>query len=173
MTDVDTSEIEMPTYKTEPIENYDQSFQDVAEELFRRMPGRAGGKIEKGSYSFRMSNSSNETIAKIVIYQRGLGVEMRGQLPWLNDGVYILIRTSNRFGTVLWSELESRLLSEIARVRRDADVSIAPNYEQLFAHFPVMAGENWGRVTELVTHAVDCANELGERGPNNPMTLPL
>jgi hypothetical protein len=162
----------MPSYQTVPLQNYDQSFQNVAEELFRRIPVRAGGTIEKGSYSFKMSNYSKETIGKIVIYQRGLGVEMQGQLPWLSNGVYVLIRTSNRFGTLLWNDLESRILPGIARVRRDADVSIAPNFEERFAHFPVMAGENLGWIADLVAYVVDCADELGLRCGASATTPP-
>jgi hypothetical protein len=105
----------MSTYQTVPLQDYDQSFQDVAGELFRRTPIRSGGTIEKGSYSFKMSNYSKETIAKIVIYQRGLGVEMQGQLPWLSDGVYVLIRTSNRFGTLLPDETLKILATDYFR----------------------------------------------------------
>jgi hypothetical protein len=71
----------MSTYKTAPLVDYSQNFQDVAAELFQLVSPSSGGKTEKGSYSFRMSNYSHEMTAKIVIYERGKGMAMRGDLP--------------------------------------------------------------------------------------------
>ena len=151
----------MPTYKTEPLANYRQEFQDIAASLFRQVLPRSGGKAEKGSYSFRMSVSSSETIVKIVIYQRGIGVEMRGELPWRTDGVYVLVRTNGTFGDNLWSDIPWRASRFTHRVVRTDEVALAPNHEEHFAYFPVMAGEGLGEIADFIALLMDRANTLG------------
>ena len=71
----------MPTHKRAPLVDYEQSFQDIAAELYGLVPARCGGKAEKGSYSFRLSPYSHETTAKIVVYEKHRGLAMLGELP--------------------------------------------------------------------------------------------
>jgi hypothetical protein len=80
----------MATYKTAPRVDYDLSFQDVAQRLFDLASNRLVHGLavkEKGSYSLRPKNRLQETVVKILIFQRAFGVQMRGELPWRDDGV--------------------------------------------------------------------------------------
>jgi len=65
--------------------DYDLSFQGVAQRLFELASNRLVHGLavtEKGSYSFRPTNRSQETVVKILIFQRALGIQMQGELPW-------------------------------------------------------------------------------------------
>jgi hypothetical protein len=152
----------MPTYQTRPMEEYSQEFQNIAANLFQLVPTRCGGKAEKGSYSFRMSVYSSETAAKIVIYEQRLGVEMRGSLPWRTDGVYVLVRTNGTCGAALWNDISWRSSRFAARIVREDDIAIAPNHEEHFAYFPVMAGENPSEIAAFLAFLMDRANALGQ-----------
>jgi hypothetical protein len=126
----------MATYKTAPRVAYGLSFQDVAQRLFDLVSNRLVHGVpvtEKGSYSFRPRNRSQETVVKILIFQRVLGIQMQGELPWRNDGVYVLVRTNGEFGDVIWQDpfgMDSRFR---ARMSRDENVGTAPNYNARFA----------------------------------------
>jgi hypothetical protein len=61
---------------------------------------------------------------------------MQGQLPWRDDGVYVLVRTNGEFGDVLWQDptvMDSRFRE---RMRREEHVGTAPNYTARFALLP-------------------------------------
>jgi hypothetical protein len=152
----------MATYKTVPRIDYDLSFQDVAQRLFdaaRNRLVRGVAISEKGSYSFRPTNRSQETVVKILIFQRGLGVQMQGLLPLRDDGVYVLVRTDGPFGDVLWQgspAMDSRFRG---RMRRDENVGTAPNYTARFAYFPVMAGESLDAIAGFVAALVELASQ--------------
>jgi hypothetical protein len=148
----------MPSYQTSPLVEYEQDFQDIAADLFQRVPTRCGGKSEKGSYSFRMSNHSQETTAKIVIYERECGVAMRGELPWRNDGVYVLVRANGVSANALWNEITTRHRHFAARFLRSDDMAFSPNHDETFASFPVMAGESLDNIADFITSLMDYAN---------------
>jgi len=147
----------MASYKSAPVWDYDQGFQDVARDVFVRVSARLPGQHateRKGSWSFIVAD---ETIAKIEIFQHGLGMEMQGQLPWRNEGVYVLIRTNGEFADRLWNETIPQHPRFSARVARDGNVGTAPNYDRRFAYFPIMAGENLDEIAAFLTSLVQCA----------------
>jgi hypothetical protein len=151
----------MATYKTAPRVDYDLSFQGVAERLFNLASNRlvhGVPVVEKGSYSFRPTNPSQETVLKILIFQRALGIQMQGELPWRDDSVYVLVRTNGEFGDVIWQDplaMDSRFR---VRMSRDENVGTAPNYDARFAYFPVMAGESLDAIAEFVASVVERAS---------------
>ena len=145
----------MGTYKTAPLVDYDVSFQDVAERLFDLASNRLAhgvGVPEKGSYSFRPTDR-----LKILIFQRAFGIQMQGALPWLNDGVYVLVRTNGVFGDRIWQDPPAMDSKFSARMNRDEHVGTAPN-DARFAHFPLMAGENTDAVAEFIAWVVERAS---------------
>lgn len=150
----------MGTYKTAPLVDCRLSFQDIAARLFYLAEyrlRRGVGVPEKGSYSFRPTNHSRETIVKILIYQRLFGVEMQGELPLHSDGVYVLVRTNGEFGEIIWRDplpMDARFR---IRMSRDESVGIAPNYDKRFAYFPVMAGESLDAIAEFIASLLERA----------------
>jgi hypothetical protein len=151
----------MATYKTAPLVDYDVSFRDVAQRLFDLASNRLThgvGVPEKGSYSFRPTNRSHETVVKILIFQRGFGVQMQGELPWLSDGVYVLVRTNGEFDDRIWQDVPAMDSRFSARMSRDENVGTAPNYDARFAYFPVMAGESLDAIAEFIAGAVERAS---------------
>lgn len=151
----------MATYKTAPLLDYDLSFQDVAQRLFNLASNRlvhGHAVAEKGSYSFRPTNRSQETIVKILVFQRAFGIQMQGQLPWRDDGVYVLVRTNDEFGNVLWDDTPSMESRFRVRMSREDNVGTAPNYTARFAYFPVMAGESLEAVADFIASLVERAS---------------
>lgn len=152
----------MATYKTAPLTDYNPAFQDVARRLFETASSRlvdASAVEEKGSYSFRPRNLSQETIVKIVVFQHHLGVQMQGELPWRNDGVYVLVRSNGAFGDIIWSDPLLFGSPFCTRMSRDENVGTAPNFDARFAYFPVMAGESLDAIAEFVSSIVERANQ--------------
>jgi hypothetical protein len=151
----------MATYKTAPLVDYNVSFRDVAQRLFDRASNRLShgvGVSEKGSYSFRPTNRSQETVVKILIFQRAFGIQMQGELPWRDDGVYVLVRTNGEYADDLWQDPPAMDSRFSARMSRDENVGTAPNYEARFAHFPVMAGESLDSIAEFIASVVERAS---------------
>ncbi len=151
----------MATYKTAPLSDYHLSFQEVARRLFDLASSRlppAHAVSEKGSYSFRPMNHSQETVVKILIFQQDLGRQMHGKMPWRDNGVYVLVRTNGQFGDLLWQESLPLHPSFAARMDcNDNNVGIAPNYDAKFAHFPIMAGESLDAIAEFIVSLVERA----------------
>jgi hypothetical protein len=82
----------LASYQTAPLLHYRQEFQQLAAELFRKTSLLLNKRVSieyKGSYSFVLG----ATVAKIIIYQHRLGRE-NGYFPQLQDGVYVLLRTT-------------------------------------------------------------------------------
>jgi hypothetical protein len=56
----------------------------VAQRLFDLVSNRMVHGVpvaEKGSYFFRPTDHSQETVVRILIFQRAFGIEMQGKLP--------------------------------------------------------------------------------------------
>ena len=90
---INVNVLEMPSYQTATLEEYNQDFQDLAERLFREtvaLVGPDGSKKHQGTYGF--PGQDGTTAANIVIYQRNLG-KSNGSFPMIRDGVYVLLRT--------------------------------------------------------------------------------
>src|SRR5260370_21034932 len=102
-----------------------------------------------------------ENIGKIVSYEQGVGVEMRGTWPCTVDGVYVLIRTNGTFGDELWNNMACIFSRFAARMNRNDYIAAAPNHEERFAYFPVMAGEHLGEIAEFITALMQKGKALG------------
>jgi hypothetical protein len=79
-----------------------------------------------------------ETVAKLVIYQRGVGVEC-GSFPVLNDGVYVLIRVDGAASTRIWvPEMTDLVFPQFfALVSQHVTLGVAPMHYKRFAYFRV------------------------------------
>jgi hypothetical protein len=151
----------MATYKTAPLIDYDVSFQQITEHLFdlaSKQLTRGTGVPEKASYSFRPINRSQETVVKILIFQRMFGIQMQGELPWRDDGVYVLVRTNGEYGNRIWQDPPAMDSRFSARMNRTDTVGTAPNYDARFAYFPVMAGESLDAIAEFIAWVVERAS---------------
>jgi hypothetical protein len=118
----------LPSYQTVPLTDYRREFQSLAEALFQRLSssGITGGSPVKykGSYSFL--DLEHRTIAKVIIYQDGLG-RKNGPFPALDDGVYLLVRSDEESPNT---------------------IGVAPKHNERFTHWPIDANE-LDRVPEI------------------------
>lgn len=89
----------------------------------------------KGSFSI-VAKSSGETVAKIVIYQRGLGRE-NGIWPVLDDGVYVLVRTGGEVEPLIWQAGTIRSAGFGQIPDPDVTIGIAPKHARRFAYFRI------------------------------------
>jgi len=103
-------------------------------------------KQYKGSYGI-LSRSSGVTAAKIVIYQPNLGHE-NGVLPFLKDGIYVLVRTGEEAGQAIWKSSIVQLLDFAERLSPDSTVGIAPMHDRRFAYFEVTDRGEHDRIAE-------------------------
>jgi hypothetical protein len=130
----------MGSYQTARFVEYAAGFQEIARNIAERVQVRAGDSVKgyDGSFSV-IGRSSNETAAKIIIYQPNLGRENRPPFPLQQPGVYILVRKNGEIGPRIWNgEISSNLLQ---RCIPGADIGVAPKHAERFGFFPVMAGE--------------------------------
>jgi hypothetical protein len=149
------------SYQTAPLVDYPEHLRERAEELFdavqKRVRSRA--KKHKGSYSV-FTNSCSETVAKIVLYKRGLGREF-GRWCGLADGIYILVRRNGSTGRALWKT--DLLLSHAHTKRLDTNhtIGIAPKHNERFNYFRLEPEDDIGLVGELL---VSCSSvRIGEK----------
>ncbi len=142
----------LPWYRTAKLAEYYDGFQQVAREvceLVRQEVGARQVKRREGNYSI-IATSTQETVAKIIIYQADRG-NLVGSHALTNDGVYILIRENGQAAHNIWDDvLPQELPWFFRRMRRDHTVAVAPNYQERFTYFPVMAGENLEEVARLL-----------------------
>jgi hypothetical protein len=100
----------------------------------RTLVGRRARRY-KGSYSI-LAKSSGETVAKIIIYQRGLGRE-NGAWPVLEDGVYVLVRANGETEPLIWQAETIRSAGAGQPFDSDLTIGIAPKHERRFAYFRI------------------------------------
>jgi hypothetical protein len=126
-----------PSYQTAPLTHYDASFRKHADAIFEEMRALVGERAKryKGSYSI-LARTSSETVAKIVIYQRGLGRE-NGVWPVLEDGVYVLVRTNGDVEPLIWEAETIRSAGFGQTLDPDVTIGIAPKHERRFAYFRI------------------------------------
>lgn len=132
------------SYQTAALFTYNKDYQRTAKDLCEKTAELgARARAHKGSYSI-LGTSSEETAAKIVIYEDGKG-KMNGGLH-LRDGVYVLIRANGTAGqrnrTIL---AEKGLLTLLS-----ADtIGVAPSHEQPF-HYLRVDDTNVNQCLELL-----------------------
>jgi hypothetical protein len=116
------------SYQTVPLSTYSEENQRVAAEFFH-MIIRLGARTRrhKGSYSV-FGRSSQETVAKIVIYEDGKG-KLNGALS-LRPGVYALIRANGTAGEQNRATLAAKGL--LAALPTSDTIGVAPAHAERF-----------------------------------------
>jgi hypothetical protein len=137
------------SYQTAPLTDYRDSLQRQAEDLFSEIKESAGERAKRYDGSYSILARGGATAAKIVIYQRGLGHE-NGVLPFSQDGIYILVRTSGKAGTAIWNSRIVHTLGFAARLNPESTVGIAPAHDVRFAYFGVADEDAPSRIAELL-----------------------
>jgi hypothetical protein len=126
-----------PSYQTAPLTHYNASFRKQADAIFEEMRALIGQRAKryKGSYSI-LAKTSADTVAKIIIYQRGLGRE-NGVWPVLEDGVYVLVRTDGEAEPMIWQAETIRSAGLGRPLDPDVTIGIAPRHERRFAYLRI------------------------------------
>jgi len=145
-----------PSYQTAPLTDYRASLQRQSEALFNEVKKSVRGRAKRydGSYSI-LSRASGATAAKIVIYQPGVGHE-NGVVPFPKEGVYVLVRTSEKVGQAIWKSSIVQSLGFSERLDPDSTVGIAPMHGRRFACFEVTDKQEHGRIAELLARCSNC-----------------
>lgn len=142
----------MPGYQTDRLEKYPSEFQNVAENLFRKLGERIPDtQIKKypGSYSV-FGTRSKETAAKIVIYHPHVG-KTPSDWPRIRDGEYVFVRANGTLASGIWDDILGTEMPEMfARMRRTETVTVAPAHGERFAYFPVMPGDDREEIASLM-----------------------
>jgi hypothetical protein len=134
------------SYRSRPLDEYDINFREVADAIAHALRQRhpdAFSTETVGSYSFR---HNRQTAVKIIIFQRDVGHANREPLPLHNDGVYILLRSNDELGRQ-FSESLSPLITRLS----EENLGVAPNHDEMFRFFPVMAGERLQALCEALS----------------------
>jgi len=146
-------------YQTKEATRYSGEVYRRAARLFQLVhdlmpPESAEGhcKIRKGSYSF-IAKNTDETSAKIVMYQRGIGRWIVGNEPDWSDGVYIWIRANDESGQAFESAAQDpnfRHRWVLSRIVPDSAVSVAPHPEEHFYYFRLKQDDDETQIAELL-----------------------
>jgi len=139
-----------PSYQTAPLSDYSRALYNRALEVFRlaREQGGRRGKQYKGSFTISV-RSCNETAAKIVIYERGLGRE-NGYWPDLQDGIYVLVRSNGNAGHAIWNAELLASSPYSGRLDPRRTLGIAPKHSERFAYFRLEPEDDPRSVAELL-----------------------
>jgi hypothetical protein len=139
-----------PSYQTVSLTKYDGALRERAEEVFGSVSEQLGLKAKryKGSFSV-FSKLSNETVAKIVIYQHGLGRE-NGEWPSLSDGVYVLVRRNGGAWRATWEGNLLRSSALYERLNPERTLGIAPKHAERFAYFRLEPQDEIQSVADLL-----------------------
>lgn len=126
-------------YQTAPLVDYYEEFQTLAGNLFSLVQaGLPSGKVKhyKGSYSVFFKRS-NETAAKIIIFQEGIGKPIRNWSP-TGEGVFVLLRADTRAAQEVRSGDQYRGFEQfLSRINWNVTMGIAPSHEERFHFFQV------------------------------------
>jgi hypothetical protein len=71
-------------------------------------------------------------------------------VPFLNDGVYVLVRSSEAGGGAMWKTGIVQDLGFAKRLDPDSTVGIAPKHDRRFAYFKVADDDENSRIAELL-----------------------
>jgi len=148
----------VPCYQTEEITSYSSQLLRESMALFQlarvRVPPDSAGVhcIQcKGSFSIKATNT-DETSAKMVMYQRGVGRWLRDDPVW-SDGVYIWVRTNGHCGEGFEMAARDPKFNHRWVLRRfipNLAVSVAPNPNEHFYYFKMEADDNRTQIAELL-----------------------
>jgi len=128
----DNRDFDGPSYQTAPLTQYSAQNQRLAEDLYARINSSARTKKYKGSYSI-FSDSSNDTAAKIVIYEDGKGRVNRAL--HLRPGVYALIRANGTAGKRNTASLSAAGL--LTSFPSSDTIGVAPAHRERFRYLRV------------------------------------
>ena len=126
-----------PSYQTVRLDEYSLAQRELADEVFARtMKLCSGSRLKTYAGSYSVFTQSGATLAKLVIYEMGLG-KMNGDWPDWRDGVYVLVRADGR-GDRFWRDIVPKLPAETRRrLIRDETVGVAPKHDERFAYFRI------------------------------------
>jgi hypothetical protein len=131
-------DVQLPaaSHQTAPIAEYNPAFQQTATELFRRICCRVpSGRVNNpdGSFSI-LGGLRNTTVARILIYEAGKG-KINGLDPCLEDGVYVLIRTTGG--------------------SRAKTIGVAPWHDTRFAYLRLLPGQDLDEMADFIAACAD------------------
>ncbi len=149
-----------PAYQTVDLAAYRPAYRRVAGEVFRLLQARISAARlprPKGSYSI-VPRSTEQRIAKIVIYQHDRGKRIRPHLwPALSDGVYVLLRANGPAAEVLRESAVILMYPDFSeRLDGTRTLAVAPHFDERFHYFPVMAGENLENLAAFLAACAIC-----------------
>ena len=140
------------SYQTAPLADYRDSLQRQAQALFDEVKKSVGARAKRydGSYSI-LARSSGATVAKIVIDQQGIAMaKENGSFPSLKDGIYVLLRTSEKIGRSVWNSGIVQRLGFAHRFDPGSTIGIAPAHYVRFAYCQVTDQDVYGRIAEVL-----------------------
>jgi len=149
----------VPCYQTADITKYSRQLFKQATTLFQLVRERISHAYDvddhciiwEGSFSIKATNI-NETSAKIVMYQRGVG-HWLGQVPHWSDGVYIWVRANDESGQAFEMVAQDPNFKHrwvLNRFIRDSAVSVAPNLNEHFYYFRMEEDDDRIKIAELL-----------------------
>lgn len=134
---LELEEVSMPSYQTVALAAYQRELQRLASDLHERALLRipeAQVRSYPGSYSV-IGSTTPETVAKILIYERGIGTE-EGVFPPLRDGVYVFVRVNGTAEDEIWREEVQQMFPAFFRMMSPTTtLGIAPQRAERFAYF--------------------------------------
>ena len=148
----------VPCYQTADITRYSRHLFDQATALFQLVRENISASFAghhciecKGSFSIR-ATSTNETSAKIVIYQIEVGRGLRDDPDW-SDGVYVWVRANSRSGQAFKRAAQDPNFTHrwvLNRFIPDRAVCVAPNRNEHFYYFRVNSDDDREQIARLL-----------------------
>lgn len=149
----------VPCYKTDKIQKYLPEYSQETMNLFQliREIVPSGFRenhciILEGSFSIR-ATSTKETSAKIVMYQRGIGLWWFKIDPGWSHGVYVWIRANDISGRAFQMAAKDHNFRHrwvLSRFEVNRAVSVAPNPNEHFYYFKIEPNDNRSQIAELL-----------------------
>jgi hypothetical protein len=145
------SDLTDPSYQTIPLTDYRPQFRTLATRLFdlvrqRTAPGKA---IEyDGGYSV-VAKPNSQTIAKIIVFEKGKG-KVNGKWPHhFPDGVYILVRTSGAGASRMWNVHRDKLRT-LSGLDPSETIGVAPKHGTRFAYVRLTDQHELGQLADAL-----------------------
>lgn len=148
----------VPCYQTADIREYQREIGHEARNLFQLIHERLLSEnaqshcvARKGSFSI-IATSTNETAAKIVMYQTGVG-HWLGADPGWDPGVYVWVRANDGSGRQFEVAARDANFAHrwvLTRFETNRAVSVAPNPNKHFYYFRMSAEDDRSRIAQLL-----------------------